>query len=223
MRMNRFEKILSYLYPINIETVSSDLNPILEVVFRDGRYQLNSANANYSYGGLQELFVQVFKTVPIDWKLVNDVLILGFGVGCTVPLILNKKPECKILGVEIDEKVIDLGRKYFGIDKLENTRVVCDSAQNYLANSNRQYDLIIIDVYIDSIVPEELETLEFLKNIKSSLSQNGIVIFNKLLYSKKVKEDIVRLEFLYREVFEAVKLYRIMDTGQIFVAVNKTN
>lgn len=219
--MNRLDRLLSYLYPITVELTSSSLNPVLEVFYQDGRYQLNSANANYSYGGLFELFKLIFREVYIDWQKIDSVLILGFGTGCIVPLIHEYKADCNIVGVEIDEKVIELGKKYFNVDKLVNTAVVCDSASNYVNNTDLKFDLIIIDVYIDTIVPTELESLEFLKALKEKLSCNGIVIFNKLLYNKEVKNQIPSIESIYREVFDEVNLYRIMHTGQIFVAKNK--
>ncbi len=111
--MNRFNKLLSYIYPISIETAGSATNPFLEVVYQDGKYILNSTNTNYSYSGLYELFKLVFQNVRIDWEKVNNVLILGFGAGCVVPLIQEYNSSCKIVGVEVDEKVLELGAKVF--------------------------------------------------------------------------------------------------------------
>jgi spermidine synthase len=219
--MNRLDKLLSYLYPITVELTSSSLNPVLEVFYQDGQYQLNSANANYSYGGLFELFKLIFKEVFIDWPKIDNVLILGFGSGCVVPLIQKYRADCNIVGVEIDEKVIELGKKYFNVDKLVNTVVVCDSAISYVNSTQQKFDLVIIDVYIDTNVPAELESLEFLKSLNEKLNCNGIVIFNKLLYNKEVKNQIPSIESVYREVFDEVNLYRIMHTGQIFVTKNK--
>ncbi len=216
--MKRLNKLLSYLCPITVELASSKMNPMLEVVFRDGRYQLNSTNTNYSYGGLYELFRLIFKEIYIDWEKVHNVLILGFGTGCVVPLIQKHKQECSIVGVEIDEKIIYFGRKYFNVDKLANTKVVCDNALNFITSTNQKFDLVIIDVYVDVKVPEELETLSFLQSLKKIIGSNGTVIFNKLQHCKEVKNQIPLLRTLYQEVFDEVKLYTIMETGRIFVA-----
>ena len=219
--MNKFDKILSYLYPKNICTTSSELNSLLEVVYQDGRYQLNSVTTNYSYGGLYELFKLIFRDVKIDWVKVNEVLILGFGTGCTVPLIRSYSTDCHIVGVEIDEKVIELGKTYFDTEKLTNTVVVCDSAVNFIASTNQKFDLVIIDVYVDNVVPKEVETITFLQNLKMTLNQDGMVIFNKLICSREVKHQIPALEHLYRTIFDIVELRTIMQTGAIFVARNK--
>ena len=218
--MNRLNKLLSYFYPITIETAFSDLNPLLEVVFQDGKYMLNSANANYSFGGLYELFNLIFKQIPVDWKNTTNILILGFGAGCTVPLIKQYNPGSRIVGVEADSKVIELGRKYFNIDSYEKTTIICDTALNYVTNTNQKFDLVIIDVYVDLDVPNEVESIEFLEKLKLTLNQNGIVMFNKLTPTKSYRKQIPELSNLYKEVFGNIELHRIMETGSIFVSKN---
>jgi len=219
--MNRLNKLLSFFYPITVETTNSELNPLLVVVFQDGKYMLNSANANYSYGGLYDLFKLIFKQIPIDWKNTSDILILGFGAGCTVPLIKQYNPESRIVGVEADSKVIELGRKYFNIDSLEKTTITCDTALNYVTNTNQKFDLVIIDVYVDINVPNEVESRTFLQRLKLVLNQNGLVIFNKLTPTKIYKKQIPDINDLYYEVFGNVELHKIMETGSIFVSKNK--
>jgi spermidine synthase len=216
--MDRFDKLLSYFYPLIVETAYSNINPLLEVVYRDGKYMLNSANANYSYGGLYDLFKLIFKRIPIDWKNTSDILILGFGVGCTVPLIKQYSPESRIVGVEADEKVLELGRKYFDIDKLENTLIIHDTALNYVQNTKQYFDLAIIDVYIDLDVPHEVETKEFLLSLKDRLRCNGLIIFNKLTPSKGYKHQIPVLKNIFFETFGNVEVHTMMNTGNIFVS-----
>ncbi|MHC1705458.1 MAG: spermidine synthase [Tenuifilaceae bacterium] len=219
--MNRLNILLSYLYPSSIEITSSDLNPYLEVVFREGKYNLNSANANYSCGGLYELFKLVFRDIKLDWKRMDNVLILGFGTGCTVPLIQKYKPDCSILGVEIDEKVIELGKKYFDSDKYTNTTIVCRSAYDFIISTNQTFDLIIIDVYLDTKVPAEIETLTFIKAMKKTLNPKGVIIFNKLKSGREVKQQIPIIKSMYQEVFGDVEIRTIMQTGNIFIAKNQ--
>jgi spermidine synthase len=216
--MNRFDKFLSYIYPITIESTNTDFNTSLEVEYSNGKYKLNSANANYSYGGLYDLFNLVFKQVTIEWSCISNVLILGFGAGCTVPLIRGRSPNCRIVGIEIDQTVIDLGEKYFGIKQYTDITVLCNSAFDFVTNSNQSFDLIIVDVFIDLEVPKEVESLIFLQNVKRILSINGLVIFNKLIPTKAHRNQIPDLKKLYEEVFEEVHIHSMMDISRIFVA-----
>lgn len=216
--MNRLDKFLSYLYPISVEATESQINPLLEVIYQNGKYILNSVNTNYSYGGLYELFELAFQKVSIDWGNVNDVLILGFGAGCVVPLIQQYQPSCKVVGVEIDEKVVELGRKYFGVDELKNTEIIIADAFDYLANSQQNFDLIIVDIYVDRDVPSSIESPEFIVNLHNHLNSNGMVLFNKLAYSKKIKDQIPALTENYKKIFSNNELLYILETGRILIS-----
>jgi len=216
--MNRINKLLSYIYPISIETAGSEINPFLEVVYQNGKYVLNSSNANYSYSGLYDLFKLIFENVKIDWNKVNNVLILGFGAGCVVPLIHKYNSNCKITGVEIDKKIIELGHEYFNTDKLQNTDIVHDDAIDYINKTSKVFDLIIVDIYIDRVVPSDVESIEFIRNLHEHLSSEGIAISNKLIFNKDIKEQIPRILDLYKKVFTDVELLTFMETGKIFVA-----
>jgi spermidine synthase len=216
--MNRFDKLLSYIYPFLIESTSSEHNPLLEVIYSSGRHRLNSKNANYSYGGLYDLFNLVFKQIEIDWKCVSDILILGFGAGCTVPLIRRYNADCKIIGVEVDSKVIEFGEKYFDIKHFNDLTIICDSASNFVQSTNQNYDLIIVDVFIDLDVPKEVETVFFIQNLRRILNNNGTVIFNKLTPTKALKKQIPELKKLYQEVFRDVNIHSFMETSRVFIA-----
>lgn len=216
--MNRFDKLLSYIYPISIETTESEINPFLEVVYQNGKYILNSANTNYSYSGLYDLFNLLFQTLKIDWGKVNNALILGFGAGCVVPLIREYSSNCNIVGVEVDEKVIELGQKYFNTAELQNTVIVHDDAINYINESTKQFDLIIVDIYIDRVVPSEAESIAFIKSLNEHLSKGGALVFNKLIFSKVINEQIPPILEVYKSVFNKVELFTLMETGKVIVA-----
>ncbi|HRR93185.1 MAG TPA: fused MFS/spermidine synthase [Bacteroidales bacterium] len=210
--------LLSYIWPQVIEESSSRWNPVLEVTLSAGKYHLNSANTNYSYGSLYLMFKRLFRHLKPDWDKIDNVLLLGFGAG-SVALLINKyKKECLIDGVEIDEKVIELGRKYFQTDKLKNVTVYCDSATRYIENCRKRYDLVIIDVYLDLVVPGEVETEEFLFQVRDALNPGGMVIFNKFINSRESREKLPVMEERYRRIFGSLRVVTMMTTGKIFVA-----
>jgi spermidine synthase len=208
----------SFIYPVTVELTSSTFNKVLEVVLSAGHYSLNSENTNYSFGSLHILFKKVFRRLKLNWNVINDVLILGFGTGSVSQIINKYKSDCKIDGVEIDKKVIELGEKYFNTLSLENTVIHCDAADTFVKECSHKYDLIIIDVYNDVTVPPELETENFLYDLKNALKEDGMVVFNKFINSKSSRNRIISLEELYRKVFGNIKVMTIMLTGKIFIA-----
>lgn len=215
-----FKYFLSYIYPVPVEFTESKCNPFLEIVISDGRYSLNSRNTNYSFGTLHTLFSKIFRILDPDWRKINKTLILGFGTGSIAELVNKYNPDCIIDGVEIDEKVLDLGRKYFNTGTMRNVNIYCAPADTFIKECSKKYDLIIIDVFLDIIVPAELETEKFLLSLKNCMNPGGIVIFNKVIYTKTIKDQIPLLTGLYKKIFEKFELLTVMRSGKIFIAHN---
>jgi len=216
--MRKPDFILSYLFPVSVEVTSSKYNPVLEIVINAGRYELNSKNTNYSFGTLMALFKKIFKRLNLKWNSINNVLILGFGTGSVARIIAGYKNDCFIDGVEIDEKVIELGEKYFNTGSFKNVAIHCTPADRFIEKCPNKYDLLIIDVYVDMIVPPELETEHFLEQARNSLNPGGTVIFNKAIYSKSISDQITPLKTLYLKVFGNLEVMTVMNSGKIFVA-----
>ena len=218
MSASRTDFLKSYLFPVHIETVSSSWNPVLEVQLYNGRYILNSENMNYSFGSLQVMFRKVFRRLRLNWSNIDKALILGFGTGSLVSIIRHYKPGCDITGVEIDEKVLELGEKYFNTSSLRNVTVHQARAEQFIEDTHDKFDLVVMDAYIDRDVPGELETLRFLTDIKNALKPGGLVISNKVVYSKSCRAQLPGLKQLYEKVFGNVEIKTVMITGKIFIS-----
>jgi 2-polyprenyl-3-methyl-5-hydroxy-6-metoxy-1,4-benzoquinol methylase len=214
--------ILSFLYPVTVELTGSSHNPFLEIVLFNGRYSLNSKNTNYSFGTLHTLFKKIFRKLNLNWININDVLILGFGTGSIAEIIGKFKPGCAIDGVEIDEKVLELGRRYFNTRSPDNVTIHCAPAEKFIEDCRKQYDLIVIDVFLDMIVPPEIETEHFLICVRNSLKPQGMVIFNKVLYTRSINEQMPGLINLYQKCFGNLEIMTVMRSGKIFIAGNNT-
>jgi spermidine synthase len=218
--MKNLKFLLSYIYPVPVKITSSRHNPFLEIVLSDGKYTLNSRNTNYSFGTLHTLFKKTFRKLKIDWQKIETVLILGFGAGSISEIIINYSPGCQVDGVEIDEKVIELGRKYFKTDTNKNLTLHCTPADKYIEECHKKYDLIIIDVFLDMVVPQELESEQFLLRVRDCLKPGGWVIFNKVIYTKSIGKQIAPLMDLYQKIFVKINILTVMKSGKIFVARN---
>ena len=113
MKQPTWKRWLSYIREIPIETSESEHNPFLNIVLRNGQYQLCTANAIYSYGDLYDNFSKAFKQIDLDKLPIKNVLILGFGLG-SIPLMLEKMFHKKYYytAVEIDPEVLRLANTY---------------------------------------------------------------------------------------------------------------
>ena len=57
---NKIKNIASYVYPLIVEQCSGNVSPYLEVNLVNGKYVLDTAKVNYSYGSLYKIFDQTF-------------------------------------------------------------------------------------------------------------------------------------------------------------------
>ncbi len=184
-----------------LETLKTEHN-YLEVVRKGTRTVLNSRQTNYSYGGLHMVFRQAFEKTGLSCEQISKVLILGFGAG-SIASILHKEMNCNcsITGVEIDPEVIALAKKYFGIEESEKLRIVNDDALHYVSRCDGQYDLIVIDLFVDHKIPECFDSKAFLREVKRLLLPQGRVYYNRLCYDHDSKKRTARFEKVFSEVF----------------------
>lgn len=179
--MKWWQKYLSYLTEIHIESAPSEYNPHLYVCLRNGRYQLCTDAAVYSYADKYDNFVTAFQEVDLDRLPGNRVLILGFGLG-SIPYMLEHKfgRRYEYTGVEIDEEVLYLATKYALPDLQSPLELVRADALLFLEMREERYDLICVDIFEDSTVPEKFETPEFFALLRERLQPGGLILYNRL-------------------------------------------
>ncbi len=75
------------------------------------------------------------------------VLLLGLAAGSVARAVRALAPETEIVGVEIDRRVVELGRRHFGLGHLGVEVVVAD-ALGYLRGEQRSFDLVVEDLFL---------------------------------------------------------------------------
>lgn len=142
-----------------------------------GKKRLDSENANYSYGSLQE--VLDLGLSKLDLTNVKNILLLGLGGGCVVHS-LRKKFDFKqlIRAVEIDNDVISIAKNDFKISENEQLVIVNKDAYEEVFSAQDKYDLIIVDLFIDNKVPIQFYGQQFWKQLYQLLNQEGTIVFN---------------------------------------------
>ncbi|WP_445721941.1 spermidine synthase [Flavobacterium sp.] len=177
------KRLLSYLFPITIFEKKSSISENLEVTWNNGKLVLDSKNTNYSYGSLQKVLRKGLSYIGFDKiSTMNEILVLGVAGGSVVKTLVDEiKCKAYIIGVEIDESVIEISNTYFGLDKIPNYKTVIADASQFVSKTTRTYDLIIIDIFQDSKMPDFLFSQEFINAIKKIVTKNGFILFNTML------------------------------------------
>ncbi|MFZ4614429.1 MAG: hypothetical protein ACOYNH_12175 [Bacteroidia bacterium] len=215
--VSKLKYFLSFIFDVKIETTESILNPFLQVVIRNGRLLLNTYNANYSYGSLQDAFRFVFKKIKIEDKKIKDILVLGFGCG-SIAALFNGYKNVEITGVEADEKVLALYEKYF-IEEITSELILVEAfAEDYATTITKTYDLIIVDVFIDIEVPSSIKESSFYKPLQNRLNKNGILIFNFIVLNEKEQIEFEKIEDYFKLNYRRVETIEFMKFNKILVA-----
>lgn len=131
--------------------------------------------------------------------------------------------------VEIDPEVIKVAKEYFGVWNDERLKIYNEDGRTYLVNSNKQYDLIVLDAYSRTYIPFHLLTLEFFNEVEKDLAPNGVVVSNVISSLTGRTGDILRAEYkTLSQVFPNVYVFPVSDVGSsltqnIILVSTKTN
>ncbi len=173
---NPIKQYLSYLWPIT-SRYDSDHYGYLEVSYVNGRKMLDSNYSNHSFGLTQELYEFALSRIPV---YENDrILMLGLGAAGFLELIEQKHGYSgKLTAVEIDSSVIEIGKEHFGLDSKPNLKIIHDDALQFVQGHHDKYDLVLVDILIDHLVPLECYMLPFWSQVSRLVVPGGRVIFN---------------------------------------------
>jgi spermidine synthase len=198
-----FKKILSFLIPINIYKRKSSVSNSLEVTWANGELVLDSKNTNYSYGSLQRILRKGLKAIGFETiNKMESILVLGVAGGSVIKTLVNEiQFKGKITGVEIDPEIIEIANTYFKLNKIPNLSIVIDDAFEFVLKTNETFDLIIIDIFQDTNMPNFLFEKFFIDRIGSLLKPGGYILFNTML----TKENDTTRNQKYMNEFDASK------------------
>lgn len=219
-KVPKWKQLLSYVYEFDIESVGSAVNEVLHISYSRGRYQLSTENAIYSFGDLYTNFYYAFDRLDLEKLAINNVLILGFGLG-SIPLMLeqNFKQNYNYTGVEIDEEVIYLANKYVTSELESAIEMVCTDALMFLEINEEKYDMICVDLFLDDIIPEQFEQQDFLINVKNRLSENGVLLYNRLALTSQ--DQLESETFFEMEFLPVFPNGRYLDVDGNWILLNK--
>jgi spermidine synthase len=108
----------------------------------------------------------------------KKILMIGLGGGSISTYLGRAMPDVTIDTVELDRRVIDVAKQYFGLRETARVRYLAGDGRVFLNRSKDRYDLILLDAYRGGYVPFHLLTKEFYTLIKQRLTPGGAAAFN---------------------------------------------
>lgn len=195
MKQPRWKIWLSYLFEWHVESAPSPLNPHLYVSLKQGRYQLATARAVYSYEDLYFNFRVAFRQMALDRLPGREVLVLGLGLGSVLQLLEHAFDlGGRYTAVERDESVVYLAQKYTLSSLRAPVQVVCADAARWvtLQPYEQTYDLVVMDVFVDDEVPAPFEGVDFLEAVRRLLRPGGVLMYNRLAATPRDRQTSLR-------------------------------
>ncbi|MBA2754395.1 MAG: fused MFS/spermidine synthase [Chloroflexia bacterium] len=107
----------------------------------------------------------------------ESALMIGLAGGTAARQLIAAYPAIEVVGVELDPRVIAVGRDYFALDQ-PNIEVVAADGRYYLQTTDRTFDVIGVDAYRQPYIPFHLTTVEFFEEAVDHLSPDGVVVVN---------------------------------------------
>lgn len=218
------KRLFSYIIPINIHKQKSSVSKNLEITWANGELVLDSKNTNYSYGSLQRILRKGLESIGFD-KIakMNHILVLGVAGGSVIKTLSEEiKFKGKITGVEIDPEIIKIANSYFNLDKIPNLEIVIDDAFEFVLKTKDRYELIIIDIFQDTTMPNFLFEEFFQNRTCFLLKEKGIILFNTMCLSEK---DNLRnkkyLESVNHELCTARTIPRVEEHNELIILEKK--
>jgi spermidine synthase len=131
-----------------------------------------------AYGGpWQQFLVGPFFYPGRNPESVLRIGVVGLAAGTVARQAAAVFPHVVIDGWEIDPKIVQAGRTYFGMD-LPNLNVFVEDGRWGLESSPERYDLIVVDAYRPPYIPPHLTTVEFFRIAADHLQPDGVLAIN---------------------------------------------
>jgi len=126
---------------------------------------------------------------------ITSVLFIGGG-GFTGPkAFLKDYPDVLVDVVEIDDEVIRVAQRYFGVDRADpRLRIYNEDGRTYIQKTTQNYDLVVLDAYSRTYVPFHLMTREFFEEVSARLTSKGAIVSNLISRIPPSEAQLLRAE-----------------------------
>jgi len=184
----------------------------------------NNAIQSMCYKDIDKLFlipqnyIFLYNIIFHCQKDIKSLLCLGGG-GMTYPkYVISHYPNTNVTVVEKSSEVIDISKKYFFLDELQNlydkdhTRlaILNEDAIDYVKRCQVKFSAILIDLFDDTKPVEEIYEKDTLSKIKTILEEDGIIL-NNYIYSNDTKEVFIKNISILKEHFKFIKIMTLED------------
>jgi len=122
--------------------------------------------------------------------------------------ILKFFPDLQLDVVEQDAQLQAIAKHFFGVKPSNNLKIIIADGREYLRNTPKTYDLILIDAFVRSVIPPALSTKGFVELTTIHLNKNGALATNIISAYHGLGDTVLKQQFAtYKSIFKHVDIY----------------
>lgn len=130
-----------------------------------------------TYGTWDYFVIAPYFNPPPAARAPARVAIVGLAAGTIARQFTEIFGPLPIDGIEIDPRIVQVGRDWFGMTQ-PNLNVIVGDGRYSLARSTQRYSVIGLDAYRLPYIPWHLTTREFFLMARERLTDDGVVVVN---------------------------------------------
>ena len=144
-----------------------------------------------------------------------NVLMIGLGGGTIAYQMKRLRgDDVSIDVVEIDKNMADAMKRFLPGDRGDGVNVILGDGADYVHAPKRRYDVIILDAYVNSLIPEQFFSRNFLEGASSALKDKGVLALN---YINSVNTEQRLSDYVGR----ADNLFSVYELSTLHVTLNR--
>lgn len=169
----------------------------------------------YRYDGTWDYFLTApyFNPdyAPDDFQ---SLLVVGSAAGTIPRQHRAVYGDVRMVGIEIDPKIVQAGALYFGMNTLEmpSLETIIEDGRYALNQLDERFTVIAIDAYRPPYIPWHLTTIEFFQEVRAHLAPDGIVAINV----GRVPDDRRLVDALSRSLVSVFPTVYALDVPRSF-------
>jgi spermidine synthase len=160
------------------------------------------------------LIAPYLNPAPYTPAQVERVALIGLAGGTMARQFTEVYGPLPIDGIEIDPETVRVGREYFEMNE-PNLDVIIADGRYALSRSDRQYSVVGLDAYRLPYIPPHLTTVEFFREVREHLTDDGVVAINV----GRAADDYRIVEALMSTLLEVYPSVHVMEVSNSLNAV----
>jgi spermidine synthase len=143
------------------------------------------------------MFPLLLRTSP-RWP--RSVLLIGLGAASLPKFLYRNRPRAALTVVEIDAAVVAAAAQYFGLpDDSRRVTIEIADGHDFVAATERRFDLIVVDGYDAKCRVGMLDTLRFYCAARARLTDAGLLVTNFLNRHRGLAGSMKRMDNAFDE------------------------